>query len=141
MSDESIKSLKWTPSPDDGFTASRRPDGGMHITFRDASRRTLEQWRQFSLDHLYDSDRLTTNLYDLSELESLPEEAVRYAVEVNNDPSARNIRLAVVSGHPAVRAALRQIADFSTPGGVEMGLFWTVAEAEIWLSRPLTLLA
>ena len=141
MTDEKIKPLNWTPDPDVGFNVARRPDGGMHITIQEVSHRTLELWRKFSLEHLYDSDRLTTNLYDLSELKSLPEEAIQYAVEVNNDPAARNIRLAAVAQNETVREALRKIAGLSAGGGVEMGLFWTVEEAEAWLSRPLTLLA
>lgn len=141
MSEEMIKPLNWVPDPNVGFTVKRRADGGMHIIFQDASHKTLVAWRKFALDHLYDSDRLTTNLYDLSQLETLPEEAMRYAVEVNNDPSARNIRVAVVATHEQVRAGLREIADLTTPGGVDMGLFWTVEEAESWLNRPLTLLA
>ncbi len=141
MTDQPIKPLKWTPDPDAGFTVVRRADGGMHITLKNASRKTLEQWRKFALDHLYDSDRLTTNLYDLSELQTLPEEAIQYAVEVNNDPSARNIRLAVVAKNETVRTALRKIASLTVSGGVDMGLFRTVEEAESWLSRPLTLLA
>ena len=41
---------------------------------------------------------------------------------------------------PAVCDALRDIADMTTPGGVEMGLFSTLDAAESWLNRPLTLL-
>ena len=58
---------------------------------------------------------------------------------MNNDPSARNIRLAVVARSAAVRVSLRRIADMTTSGGVEMALFSTVEEAEAWLDRPLTL--
>lgn len=141
MTDDKIKPLNWTPDPDAGFSVKRRADGGMHITIQEISHKTLELWRKFSLEHLYDSDRLTTNLYDLSDLQSLPEEAIQYAVEVNNDPAARNIRLAVVAQNEAVRTSLRTIASLTAAGGVEMGLFWTVEEAESWLNRPLTLLA
>lgn len=141
MTDDRIKPLNWIPDPDAGFMVERRADGGMNITIQEISHKTLELWRKFALEHLYNSDRLTTNLYDLSELQSLPEEAIQYAVEVNNDPAARNIRLAVVAKNEAVRTALRKIASLTTVGGVEMGLFWTVEEAEAWLSRPLTLLA
>lgn len=141
MMDAGIKPLNWVPDPEVGFSVARRADGGMHITIREVSHKTLDLWRKFALEHLYDSDRLTTNLYDLSALTSLPEEAIQYAVEVNNDPAARNIRLAAVAQNETVRAALRKIASLSAGGGVEMGLFWTVEEAEAWLSRPLTLLA
>lgn len=141
MTEDKIKPLNWTPDPDAGFKVARRADGGMQITILEISHHTLELWRKFSLEHLYDSDRLTNNLYDLSALQQLPEEAIQYAVEVNNDPAARNIRLAAVAQNEDVRAALRKIASLTAAGGVEMGLFWTVDEAEAWLSRPLTLLA
>ncbi len=140
MVEEEIKPLNWKPDPAVGYTVIRRPDGGMQFTFRDASPVTLEHWRRFALEHLENSDRLTRNLYDLSALDTLPEKAITYAVEVNNDPSVRNIRLAVVATHDAVRNALRQIAALTTPGGVEMALFDTLEEAEAWLNRPLTLL-
>ena len=64
---------------------------------------------------------------------------IAYAVEVNNDPSVRNIRLAVVATSEKVREAMKKVASLTTPGGVEMGLFRTLEEAETWLNRPLTL--
>ena len=139
MSAEELKPLNWKPEPGIGYTVTRRPDGGMHFIFTDLSHATLTHWRAFSLDHLLDSDRLTRNLYDLRQITDLPEEAIRYAVEVNNDPSVRNIRLAVVATHADVIQSLRQIGALTTPGGVEMGLFTEIAEAEAWLARPLTL--
>jgi hypothetical protein len=140
MSEGDLKPLNWHPDPKVGYTVIRRPDGGMHFTFSDASPVTLMHWREFALEHLLDSDRLTRNLYDLRLIEDLPDQAIQVAVEVNNDPSVRNIRLAVVATHPAVVSKLRQIAALTTPGGVEMGLFSTIEEAEAWLNRPLTLL-
>ena len=139
MSATDVKSLNWQPGPGIGYTVQRRADGGMNITFTDAFPATLDHWRKFALDHLLDSDRLTRNLYDLRQLDSIPDEAIQYAVEVNNDPSVRNIRLAVVASNEAVRAALHRIADLTRPGGVEMGLFATLEDAEAWLNRPLTL--
>lgn len=139
MAETEIKPLNWKPAPNIGYTVVRRPDGGMHFTFTDASPATLKHWREFALEHLLDSDRLTRNLYDLRQLDDLPEEAIKYAVEVNNDPAARNIRLAVVATSEKVRQALREIASLTTPGGVEMGLFRDLEEAEAWLNRPLTL--
>jgi len=139
MSDAEIKPLHWKPDPGIGYTVERRPDGGMKITFHNTSPETLEHWRAFALEHLLESDRLTRNLYDLRELEELPEEAIQYAVEVNNDPSVRNIRLAVVATNEEVVAGLRKVAALTTAGGVEMGLFKTLEEAEAWLNRPLTL--
>jgi hypothetical protein len=109
------------------------------LTFTDASPATLKHWRKFSLEHLMDSDRLTRNLYDLRQIDSITEEAIQYAIEVNNDPSVRNIRLAVVSANERVRESLIRIADLTRPGGVDMALFTTLEEAEAWLNRPLTL--
>lgn len=138
MSDAEVKPLRWTPDPEIGYTVTRRVDGGMHITFTDASQATLEHWREFALEHLLDSDRLTRNLYDLRQLDELPEEAIQYAVEVNNDPSVRNIRLAVVATSDSIRQALRKIAALTTSGGVEMAVFTELEAAEAWLNRPLT---
>lgn len=138
MAQAEIKPLNWKPDPNIGYTVIRRPDGGMHFTFTDASHATLEHWRAFSLEHLLDSDRLTRNLYDLRQLDDLPEEAIQYALELANDPSVRNIRLAVVATSEKVRAAIQKIAPLITPGGVEVGLFRDIEEAEAWLNRPLT---
>lgn len=140
MPETDLKPLNWKPDPNIGYTVIRRPDGGMHFTFSDVTHATLEHWRDFALEHLLNSDRLTRNLYDLRQIEELPDEALNYAVEVNNDPSVRNIRLAVVATHEPVREALRKVAALTTQGGVEMGLFATIDEAEAWLNRPLTLL-
>ena len=140
MVEEEIKPLNWQADPSIGYHVVRRKDGGMHFTFTDTNTATLEHWRKFSLEHLENSDRLTRNLYDLSILEEITPQAITIAVEVNNDPSVRNIRLAVVATHEPVRKALREIAALTTPGGVEMALFETLEEAEAWLNRPLTLL-
>ena len=138
MSQIPLRPLKYTPAPDVGFTATRRPDGGMHIVFENVTHATLAHWREFAIAHLEDSDHLTTNLYDLRQIENLSEEAIRYAAEVNSDPSVRNIRLAVVVSTDAVRQALLEIDALSGGYGVEMGIFVDPAEAEAWLSRPLT---
>lgn len=141
MSQIPLKPLKYTPAPDVGFTAARRPDGGMHIVFANVTHATLAYWREFAMAHLEDSDHLTTNLYDLRQIENLSEEAIRYAAEVNSDPSVRNIRLAVVVSSEAVRHALQEIDALSAGYGVEMGIFTDPVEAEAWLSRPLTLVS
>jgi hypothetical protein len=133
------KPLKFEPSPDIGYTVVRRPDGGMHFTFTNLSESTIDHWRAFALEHLLDSDRLTRNLYDLRQIDELPEKAIKYAIEVNNDPNVRNIRLAVVATSEQVREAMKKIAALTTPAGVEMGLFRDLQEAEEWLNRPLTL--
>jgi len=139
MSEAEMKPLKYTPSPEDGFSVKRRPDGGMHVCFENVSHRTLKQWREFALAHLEDSDRLTTNLYDLRKIEKLPEEAIQYAIEVNTDPSVRNIHLAVVVANEQVYKALQEIDALSSGYGVEMAIFMNLDEAEAWLNRPLTL--
>jgi hypothetical protein len=140
MSEEQIKPLNWKPIPGIGYSVERRPDGGLFVTFSDVSPATLAHWREFALQHLLDSDRLTRNLYDLRQVEELPEEAIAYAVEVNNDPSVRNIRLAVVVSSEWVRQGVQEIAALTTSGGVEMAVFNNLEEAEAWLDRPLTLL-
>jgi hypothetical protein len=140
MSESGIKPLNWKPEPGIGYTVSRRDDGGMHFVFSDISHRTLVHWREFALQHLYDSDRLTRNLYDLRAIDHIPEEAVRFAVEANSDPSARNIRVAVVVKNETVRSAIRAVDDLTVPGGVELGLFTDMGQAEEWLNRPLTIL-
>jgi hypothetical protein len=112
----------------------------MHFTFKDLSHATLAHLREFALEHLLDSDRLTRNLYDLRQIDEIPEEAIQYAVEVNTDPSVRNIRLAVVVASEAVRQAIEEIDALTVPSGLEMGIFTDLGEAEAWLDRPLTLL-
>ncbi len=137
---EALKPLNWTPDPEIGYTVARRPDGGMHYTFTNTDQDTLEHWRKFALEHLLDSDRLTRNLYDLREIDSLPKDAIEYALEVSNDPSTRNIRLAVVVANEMVREGIQKIAALTPPGGLEIGIFTDMAEAKAWLDRPLTLL-
>jgi hypothetical protein len=141
MSEQEVKPLKWKPDPMVGYSVIRRKDGGMQFTFTDVKTSTLEHWRDFALLHLYDSDRLTRNLYDLRQIDTVTEEAVKFAVEANSDPSARNIRLAVVVANEGVRKSIIEIAALTTiPGGVEMRIFTDIDDAEEWLSRPLDLL-
>lgn len=137
---EALKPLNWNPDPEIGYTVTRRPDGGMHYTFTDTDRETLEHWREFALDHLLDSDRLTRNLYDLRQIDSLSRDAIEYALEVSSDPSTRNIRLAVVVASEEVREGIQKIAALTPPGGLEIGIFTNMDEAQAWLDRPLTLL-
>jgi hypothetical protein len=138
VSDADIKPLNWNEDPNVGYSVERRSDGGMQYTFNDASHTTLEHWRRFSMDHLIESDRLTTNLYDLRKIDKLPEEAIVYALEVSSDPSTRNIRLAVVLANEQVREAVEEIAALTPPGGLRIGIFTDLDEAEAWLARPLT---
>jgi hypothetical protein len=140
MSEMEIKPLNWTPAPDVGYTVVRRPDGGMHYTFTDTTHTTLAHWREFALEHLIESDRLTRNLYDLRQVQDLSAEAIQYAVEVGSDPASRNIRVAVVVANEKVRRSVQEISALTPPGGVELGVFTDMDKAQAWLDRPLTLL-
>ena len=136
------KPLNWTPKPGVGMTVVRRADGGMNLTFTDLSDATLKSWREFSLDHLLNADRLTRNLYDLRAVKQIPESAINAAVEVNSDPSARNIRLAVVVVDEKVADAIRKVAALALPeSAAAMKIFTDLNEAEAWLSRPLDQIA
>ena len=133
-----IKPLNWTPQPGVGFTVVRRDDGGMTLTFKDLSDATLNDWRQFAMEHLLGVDRRTRNLYDLRAVREIPEKAIRMAVEANSDPSARNIRVAVVVADEKVAGAIREVAALALPGTASaIKLFTDINEAEAWLARPL----
>ena len=81
---------------------------------------------------------MTRNLYDLRAVKDLSQKAVQTAVEVNSDPQARNIRLAVVVANEAAAKAIRDIAALALPeSAAAMKLFTDLDEAEAWLSRPL----
>jgi hypothetical protein len=140
MTDKELKPLKWLPDPGVGFTVERRPDGGMNFWFTEVNEDTLEVWRQFALDHLFDSDRLTRNLYDLRALPNIPEEAIDMAIEANSDPSSRNIRVAVVVSNRVMSQKIQRISDLTSSGGVELRIFTDLDEAEAWLNRPINLL-
>ena len=133
-----IKPLNWTPKPGVGFTVVRRDDGGMTLTFTDLSDATINDWREFAMEHLLGVDRRTRNLYDLRAVQEIPEKAIRMAVEANSDPSARNIRVAVVVADEKVANAIREVAALALPGTASaMKLFTDINEAEDWLARPL----
>lgn|ERR1700752_3973267 len=133
-----IKPLNWTPKPGVGFSVVRRDDGGMNLTFTDLSDSTLNDWRGFAMDHLLGSDRRTRNLYDLRAVKEIPEKAIRAAVEANSDPSARNIRVAVVVADDKVAEAVRNVAALALAGSASaMKIFTDIDEAESWLSRSL----
>lgn len=132
------KPLNWTPTPNVGYSVIRRGDGGMTLTFTDLTESTLSHWHQFALDHLLGSDRRTRNLYDLRAVKQIPEKAIRMAVDANSDPSARNIRVAVVVADPSVADAVRAVAAESLPEAASaMKIFSDINEAEAWLARPL----
>src|SRR5574342_1198384 len=130
------KPLNWTPKPGVGFTVVRRDDGGMTLTFTDLSDTTLREWRDFAMEHLLGVDRRTRNLYDLRAVKEISEKAIRNAVEANSDPSARNIRVAVVVANEEVANAIRQVAALALPEtAAAMKLFTDIDEAEAWLAR------
>jgi hypothetical protein len=133
-----IKPLNWTPKPGVGFSVVRREDGGMNLAFTDLSDSTLNDWRDFAMEHLLGSDRRTRNLYDLRAVKEIPEKAIRAAVEANSDPSARNIRVAVVVADDRVADAVRDVAALALAGTASaMKIFSDIDEAEAWLARPL----
>jgi hypothetical protein len=138
MSEEVRKPLNWEPARGVGYTVERRPDGGMHVTFNDSSHETIAHWREFALDHLMGSDRLTRNLYDLRNIESVPEEAIQYALEVNSDPAARNIRMAILVSSESVSDILEAIQAQTTFSTARIRIFTDPVEAEDWLSRDLS---
>jgi len=133
-----LKPLNWKPVPGIGYTVVRRVDGGMHYTFTDLSEATVEHWQEFAHEHLLGADRLTRNLYDLRQVQTVPEFAIRTAIEVNSDPTARYIRLAVVVANDEVADAIRKIASLALPeASAAIKIFTDIDEAEAWLSRPL----
>jgi hypothetical protein len=133
-----LKPLNWKPEPGIGYSVVRRPDGGMALTFTDLSNATMQHWHDFSMQHLLDSDRLTRNLYDLRQVGEISEKAITKAIEVNSDPAARYIRLAVVVANDKVANAIREIASLALPEtAAAIKIFTDMDEAEAWLSRPL----
>lgn len=132
------KPLNWKPTPGVGLSVVRRGDGGMTLTFTDLSQATIREWHDFALEHLLGSDRRTRNLYDLRAVKDVSEQAIRAAVEVNSDPSARNIRLAVVVADARAANAIRTVAALALPEtAAAMKIFTDINEAEAWLARPL----
>ena len=132
------KPLNWTPKPGVGFTVIRRDDGGMTLTFTDLSDETINEWREFAMEHLLGVDRRTRNLYDIRAVKEIPEKAIRMAVEANSDPSARNIRVAVVVADENVAESIREVAARALPTAASaMKIFTDMNEAEVWLARPL----
>ena len=132
------KPLYWKPEPGIGYTVVRRPDGGMTLTVTDLSDATIRHWREFALEHLLTSDRLTRNLYDLRQVKEVPEKAVQAAIEVNSDPAARTIRVAVVVSSEKVANAVRELYYESiTEASAAIKVFTDIQAAETWLIRPL----
>ena len=134
---EENKPLNWLPKPGIGYSVIRRPDGGLTVTFHTTSDQTLADWREFAFAHLLDSDRLTRNLYDLRELSEISEKAIKTAVEVNSDPSTRNLRVGVLVSQESVRQAIAGVASGVAGGGAAIRIFTSMEEAEAWLKKPL----
>jgi hypothetical protein len=132
-----LKSLNWQQKPGIGYAVARRADGGMNLTFTDLSEATLADWREFAFEHLLGSDRLTRNLYDLREVRELSNKAVKMAVEVNSDPSTRNLRVAVLVASDAAREAIMNVAAGAVGSGAAIRIFTSMAEAEAWLMRSM----
>lgn len=133
-----IKPLNWKPKPGVGLTVVRRDDGGMNLAFTDLSDATLNDWRGFALEHLLGATGRTRNLYDIRAVKEIPEKAIRAAVEANSDPSARNIRVAVVVADEKVADSIRDVAALALAGTASaMKIFSDMDEAEAWLARPL----
>jgi hypothetical protein len=136
------KPLHWKPEPGIGYTVIRRPDGGMSLTFTDLSDATIQHWHDFALEHLLGSDRLTRNMYDLRHVKEIPAKAVKVAIEVNSDPAARNIRVAVVVANDKVANAVRELYYQSLPEtSAAIKIFSDFEAAEAWLSRSLDQMA
>jgi hypothetical protein len=132
------KPLNWTPKPGVGLSVVRRGDGGMTLTFTDLSDATINDWREFALEHLLTVDRRTRNLYDLRSVKEIPEKAIRMAVEANSDPAARHIRVAVVVADEQVAKSIREIGSLALAGTASaMRIFTDINQAEAWLGRPL----
>jgi hypothetical protein len=132
-----LKPLNWQPKPGVGYTVSRRADGGMNLTFTDLSEATLADWREFAFEHLLGSDRLTRNLYDLRDVRELPDKAIKMAMEVNNDPATRNLRVAVLVASESARDAILKVAAGAVGSGAAIRIFTSMTEAEAWLMKPM----
>jgi hypothetical protein len=132
---DELKPLNWTRKPGIGYTVARRADGGMNLTFTDLSDVTIADWREFAFEHLMDSDRLTRNLYDLRDVAEIPEKAIKLAVEVNSDPSTRNLRVAVLVGSESARKAILNVAAGAVGSGAAIRIFTKLVDAEAWLYK------
>jgi hypothetical protein len=131
------KPLNWTAPPGIGYSVARRADGGMQLTFTDLSDATINHWHDFAREHLFSVEQRTRNMYDLRQVAQIPEKAINLAVEVNNDPATRNLRVAIVVVNEEVRQRVREIAALTPGAGAAIKLFSNMDEAEAWLSRPL----
>jgi len=134
---DEMRPLNWQQKPGIGYTVARRADGGMNLTFTDLSEATMADWREFAFEHLMGSDRLTRNLYDLREVPDITEKAIKKAVEVNSDPSTRNLRVAVLVGSESAREAILAVAAGVVGSGAAIRIFTRLADAEAWLMKSI----
>ena len=134
---DELKPLNWKQKPGVGYTVSRRADGGMNLTFTDLSEATLADWREFAIEHLMGSDRLTRNLYDLRDVQHISEKAIKLAVEVNSDPSTRNLRVAVLVASESARKSIMDVAAGTVGSGAAIRIFTSMADAEAWLMKSM----
>lgn len=130
-----LKPLNWKKKENIGYTVARRADGGMDVHFIDLNDATIEDWKEFAFEHLFGLDRLTRNLYDLREVNRIPEKALKWAVAVNNDPSTRNLRVAVLVKNDQVRDAILNVVAGAIGGGAAIRVFTDLASAETWLEN------
>jgi hypothetical protein len=134
---DELKPLNWKHKPGVGYTVARRADGGMNLNFTDLSEATLADWREFAIEHLMGSDRLTRNLYDLRDVQHISEKAIKLAVEVNSDPSTRNLRVAVLVASESARESIMNVAAGAVGSGAAIRIFTSMAEAEAWLMKSM----
>lgn len=134
---DELKPLNWKHKPGVGYTVARRADGGMNLTFTDVSDVTLADWREFAIEHLMGSDRLTRNLYDVRDVQHITEKAIKLAVEVNSDPSTRNLRVAVLVASESARKSIMDVAAGAVGSGAAIRIFTSMAEAEAWLMKSM----
>lgn len=130
-----LKPLHWKKKENIGYTVARRADGGMNVQFSDLNDATIEDWKEFAFEHLFGSDRLTRNLYDLREVDQIPEKALKWAIAVNSDPSTRNLRVAVLVKNDHVREAILTVAAGAIGSGAAIRVFTDPASAELWLEN------
>lgn len=130
-----LKPLNWTKKENVGYTVARRADGGMDVRFTDLTETTINDWKEFAFEHLFGSEGLTRNLYDLRELNEIPETAIKMAVAVNSDPATRNLRVAVLVKDDKARDLIRTVAAGATGSGAAIKIFTDLASAEEWLTN------
>lgn len=130
-----LKPLNWSKKENVGYTVARRADGGMDVRFTDLNESTINDWKEFAFEHLFGSEGLTRNLYDLRELAEIPEAAIKMAVAVNSDPATRNLRVAVLVKDDKARESILTVAAGATGSGAAIKIFTDLASAEAWLTN------